>query len=68
VIWQPAALMHTGPELLPGAYGFCLLAAIAQETTTSSEQDSSHLFLIVENIGIHPKLVIQAITLGSGDR
>lgn len=37
-----------------------MLAAIPQEATMSSGQDSSHLFLIVEDMGMQSKLVIQA--------
>lgn len=37
-----------------------MLAAIAQEFTMSSGQDSSHLFLIVEDMGMLSELVIQA--------
>lgn len=45
-----------------------MLAAISQETALSSGQDSSHLILIVQNIGIQSELDAQAVTLGSGDR
>lgn len=32
-----------------------------------SRQDSSHLFPIVQNIGVQSKLVVQAVALGTGD-
>lgn len=46
-----------------------MLATLSQETALSSGQDSSHLILIVQNIGIESaELDAQAVTLGSGDR